>query len=90
MQIGEQVCQRNRLPFADRLVEGDVQSLFILRVFDVDNHAVDFCCALRHQHLVALMPADNIACHLIPNDGIDIAEFVQAAFDFFIRRIARL
>ena len=90
MQVSQQVSQRHRLPFAHRLVQGNVERLFILRVFDMHDHAVDLCRALADQHLVALMPADDISSDLIPDDRIDIAEVMQAAPDLFIGRIAGL
>ena len=89
-QIIEQIRQGDRLPFADRLIERDVQCLFFLRVFDVNDHAVDLRRAFRRQHFVALMPAHDVARDLVPDDGIHVAELMQAAPDLFIGRIAGL
>ena len=36
------------------------------------------------------MTADDIARDLVPDDGVDIAELMQTAFDLFIGRIAGL
>ena len=44
LQIREQISQRDRFPFADCFIQSDVQGLFILRVFDVNDHAVDLRC----------------------------------------------
>ena len=88
LQIVEQIRQGDRLPFADRLIERNVQRLFFLRVLDVNDHAVDLRRAFRRQHFVALMSADDIARNLVPDDGIHIAELMQAAPDFFVGRIA--
>ena len=54
------------------------------------DHAVDLRRALADQHLVSLMPADDVARDLVPDHGIDVAEVMQAAFDFFIRRVSGL
>ena len=54
------------------------------------DHAVDLRRALGDQHLVSLMPTDDVACDLVPDHGIDIAEVMQAAPDLFIGRIAGL
>ena len=90
LQIVEQIRQGDRLPFADRLIERNVQRFFFLRVFDVNDHAVDLRRAFRRQHLIALMAAHDVARDLVPDDGIHIAELMQAAFDFFIGRVAGL
>ena len=89
-QLIEQIRQGDRLPFADRLIERDVQRLFFLRIFDVNDHAVDFRRAFRRQHLVALMAAHDVSRDLVPDDRIHIAELMQAAPDLFVSRIARL
>ena len=90
LQLIEQIRQGDRLPLADRLIERNVQRLFFLRVLDVNDHAVDLRRAFRRQHFVALMSADDIARNLVPDDGIHIAELMQAAPDLFVSRIARL
>ena len=54
------------------------------------DHAVNLRRALADQHLVSLMPADDVARDLVPDHRIDIAEVMQAAFDFFIRRVSGL
>ena len=90
IQIVEQIRQGDRLPFANRLVERNVQRLFFLRIFDVNDHAVDLRRAFRRQHFVALMAAHNVARDLVPDNGVHIAELMQAAFDFFIGWIAGL
>ena len=89
-QIIEQIRQGDRLPFADRLIERDVQRLFFLRVLDVNDHAVDLRRAFRRQHFVALMSAHDVARDLVPDNGIHVAELMQAAFDFFVSQIAGL
>ena len=63
-----------------------------MRILTLSNDLrfAEFGRAFSLQHLVALMPADDVARHLIPDDGIDIPEVVQAALDLLIRRIARL
>ena len=63
---------------------------FVLRVFDMHHHAVDFLYALRDQHLVPLMTAHDIAGDLVPDYGVDIAIGGHAALDLLIGRIARL
>ena len=88
LQIIEQIRQGDRLPLANRLIERNVQRLFFLRVFDVNDHAVDLRRAFRRQHFIALVAADNVARNLVPDDGIHIAELMQAAPDFFVGRIA--
>ena len=88
LKVGQQIGQRLRLPFAHRLVEGDVERLFRLRILDMHDHAVDLRHALGQQHLVALVPAHNVTRDLIPDHGVDIAEVVQAALDFFVGGIA--
>ena len=90
LQVGQQIRQRFRLPFADRLVERDVQRLLVLRVFDMHRHAVDFLYALRDQHLIPLVAAHDIAGDLVPDYGVDIAVGGHAALDLLIGRIARL
>ena len=90
IQIVEQIRQGDRLPFADRLIERNIQCLFFLRVFDVNDHAVDLRRAFRRQHLIALVAADDVARDLVPDNGIHIAEFMQAAPDLFVGRIAGL
>ena len=52
------------------------------------DHAVDLRHALGQQHLVALVPADDVARDLVPDHGVDIAEVVQASLDFFVGGIA--
>ena len=90
LQVGQQIRQRFRLPFADRFVERDVQGFLVLRVFNMNHHAVDFLYALRDQHLIPLVAAHDVAGDLIPDHGIDIAVGGHAAFDLLIGRIARL
>lgn len=90
LEVGQQVSQRHRLPFADRLVERDIERLLILRIFDVNDHAVDLRRALSDQHLIALMAPHDVARHLVPDDGIDISEVGEAALDLFIGRVAGL
>ena len=43
---------------------------------------------LGQQHLVALVPADDVARDLVPDHGVHIAEVVQTSPDFFIGGIA--
>ena len=88
LKVGQQIGQRLRFPFAHSLVEGDVERLFVLRVLDMHDHAVDLRHALSQQHLVALVPADDVARDLVPDHGIHITEVVQASLDFFIGGIA--
>ena len=88
LKVGQQIGQRLRFPFAHGLVEGNVERLFVLRILDVHDHAVDLRHALREQHLVALVPADDVARDLVPDHGIHIAEVVQASLDFFVGGIA--
>ena len=76
LQIIEQIRQGDRLPFADRLIERNVQRLFFLRVLDVNDHAVDFRSAFRRQHFVALMAAHNVARDLVPDNGVHVAELM--------------
>ena len=90
LQVGQKICQRFRLPFADRLVERDVQRLLVLRVFDMHHHAVDFFHALRDQHLIPLVAAHDIAGDLVPDYGVDIAVGSHAALDLLVGRITRL
>ena len=90
LQVGQQIRQRFRLPFADRFVERNIQRLLVLRVFDMHHHAVDFLYALHDQHLVPLMAAHDIAGDLVPDHGIDIAVGGHAALDLLVGRIARL
>ena len=90
LQIVEQICQGDRLPLADRLIERNVQRLFFLRVLDVNDHAVDLRRTFRRQHFIALMAAHDVARDLVPDNGIHIAELMQTAFDFFIGRVAGL
>ena len=90
LQLIEQIRQGDRLPLANRLIERNVQRLFFLRVFDVNDHAVDLRRAFRRQHFIALMPAHDVARDLVPDNGIHIAELMQTAPDLFIGRIAGL
>ena len=76
LQIVEQICQGNRLPFADRFIERNVQRLFFLRVLDVNDHAVDLRRAFCRQHFVALMSAHDVARDLVPDNGIHVAELM--------------
>ena len=57
---------------------------------DAHHYAGDLFGAFRLEHLEALMPAHDIPRDLVPDDGIHIAELMQAAPDLFIRRIAGL
>ena len=90
LDILEQIGQQVFIPCAGDLVERDVQRLFIRRVLDVHHNAVHLGRAFSLQHLEALVTADDVARHLIPDDGIDVPEVVQAALDLLIRGIARL
>ena len=45
------------------------------------HNAVHFGYSFSLQHFVALVPADDVARHLVPDDGIDVPEIMQAAFD---------
>ena len=90
LQILQQVSQGRGLPVASGFVERDVQRLLIRRVLDVHHNTVHLGDAFCLQHLEALVPADDVACHLVPDDGIYVSEVMQAAPDLFIRRIARL
>ena len=90
LQVAQKVGQCHRFPFSNGLIECDIERLLILRVFDMHHHAVDLRRALIDQHLVALMSADNVAGHFVPDHRIDITEVVQAALDLFIRRVAGL
>ena len=90
LQVGQKIRQRFRLPFADRLVERDVQRLLVLRVFDMHHHAVDFFYALRDQHLIPLVAAHDITGDLVPDYGVDIAVGSHAALDLLVGRITRL
>ena len=42
LKILQKICQRLGFPFADSLVQRDIERLFILRVLDMDNSAVNF------------------------------------------------
>ena len=90
LQVGQQIRQRLGFPFADRLVERNVQGFLVLWVFNMNHHAVDLFHALRDQHLVPLMTAHDIAGDLVPDYGVDIAIGGHAALDLLIGRIARL
>ena len=57
---------------------------------DAHHYAGDLFGAFRLEHLEELMPAHDIPRDLVPDDGIHIAELMQAAPDLFIRRIAGL
>ena len=54
------------------------------------HNAVHLSRSFSLQHLVALVTADDVARHLVPDDGIDIPKVVQAALDFLIRQVAGL
>ena len=90
LQVLQKLRQGHRLPVARGLVERDVQGFFIRRVLDVHHNAVHLSRSFSLQHLVALVTADDVARHLVPDDGIDIPKVVQAALDFLIRRVAGL
>ena len=55
LQIVEQIRQGDRLPFADRLVERDVQRFFFLRIFDMNDYAVDLRRAVSTSFLPSAM-----------------------------------
>ena len=42
LKILQKISQRLGFPFADSLVQRDIERLFILRVLDMDNSAVNF------------------------------------------------
>ncbi len=90
LQVTEQICECFRFPFADSLIQGNVQRLLILRVFDMHNNAVNLRNPFCSQYFISLMPADNITCHLIPDNGIHVTEVMHASFDLFIGRITGL
>ena len=90
LQFLQQVGQGGRLPITGRLVQRNVQGFLILRVFDMNHHTVHFRRAFVHQHLVALVAPDDVASHLIPDDGVYIPKVMQAALDLFIGRVSRL
>ena len=76
LQIIEQIRQGDRLPLADRFVEGNVQGFLVLRVLDVNDYAVDLRRAFCRQHFVALMSAHDVARDLVPDNGIHVAELM--------------
>ena len=55
--LGFSFCFPVHIPFAHDFVKGNVERLFFLQVLDMH----DLCCTLGDKHLVALVPADDVA-----------------------------
>ena len=89
LQISQQIGQSDWLPFTDSLVQRNIERLFILRVFDMNDYTVNLCRTFGDQHLIPLVATHNIAGDFVPDDRIDIPEVVKTAFDLFISRITR-
>ena len=90
LQFCKQVRQGDRLPVAGGFVEHDIERLFVIRILDVHYDTHDLLSALCLQHLEALMPSNDISCHFVPYDRVDIPEVIHGTLDLFIRRIAWL
>ena len=90
LQVLQQISQRHRLPFTCGFVEHDVERLFVLRLFDMNNHALQLGRTLGSKHLVTLVTTHDIAGDLIPYDRVNITKVRQAALYLLVSSIARL
>ena len=86
LQVSNEQSKFILVPITADFVESDIEGFFLVLIH-LHHNAVYFGHAHIHQHLQTLMTANHTAGGLIPDDGFDIAELFNRAFQLFIFRI---
>lgn len=87
VELREHIFKHRHVPFAAYLVQRDVERLFMVFVH-IHNHTFDFTVAEVFQHFQTLVATDH--GHIcVDNYRVNIAKFLNAAFDFLIFGILR-